>query len=409
MRAEWLCVALAACGGTTWKPPPAEGIASPPGSEAPPPPAASVPPASKRAQSGDRLELGPGNAAMLLGDGRWVVELRPPARRFVTVGVAGKDDGLVRFEVVAQRPFHRLRNETFSDDRRLPIFVSFESPAEPISVRVVIDAKSEVRLVLVSESVDDIAPRLLRDVKAGKAEPRPLVGLPFPIEPRAGYVMEAPHRYGFVRTDVATALRAAFRQTRIRYKRNLLAVGDASQWNGGRPGADLDKARHISHDGGRDVDVALPSREDGASRIVRRCEGVLVENQRLQCAPGTVKGLDAERLAYFLGLLIDGPTPNGRHVPDASKRRPFADVETIFTDQAYIDEIRKALPGLKAKNWIHEEAFGALGEDGLLRPSPWHTDHVHIRFRGENARPAELLRFEPSRSIPGGRTSSSKR
>ncbi len=34
---------------------------------------------------------------------------------------------------------------------------------------------------------------------------------------------------------------------------------------------------------------------------------------------------------------------------------------------------------------MHDEAFGALGEEGLLRASPWHTDHMHIRFKGEVA------------------------
>ncbi len=38
-----------------------------------------------------------------------------------------------------------------------------------------------------------------------------------------------------------------------------------------------------------------------------------------------------------------GPTPGGRYIAQA-KRRPgaVAVVETIFTDQAYIDAIRKA-------------------------------------------------------------------
>jgi hypothetical protein len=197
---------------------------------------------------------------MLLGEGRWVVELTSSPRRFVSVGVSGRQDALARFEVVADRPLHRLRNNTRDDDRRLPTFVSFESPTEPVSLRAIVDARSEVRLMLVSESAEDIAPRSAKDLRFGIAEARPLVGLPFPIEPRAGYTMQTPHRYGFVRTDVATALRGAFRQTRIRFRRNALAVGDASQWNGARPASDLDRPRHISHEGGRDVDVALPTR-----------------------------------------------------------------------------------------------------------------------------------------------------
>jgi hypothetical protein len=261
---------------------------------------------------------------------------------------------------------------------------------------VVVDVADHVRLLLATADRNDIAGRSARDLKLGKVPPRALVGFPFPVVPSAGYVMESPHRYGFVRADVAAAMRAALEQTRIRYRRNLLAIGDCSQWNGARPASDLGKPRHISHEGGRDVDIALPTRDDEPSYLQRRCEGVLVEQTRLECSPGTVRGLDGERLAYFLGLLLDGPTPGGRHVPDPSRRPgPIAEVDTIFTDQAYIDEIRKALDELKRKRWIHDEAFAALGEDGLLRPSPWHVDHVHIRFRGETAAVPELLRFDP--------------
>jgi hypothetical protein len=57
-----------------------------------------------------------------------------------------------------------------------------------------------------------------------------------------------------------------------------------------------------------------------------------------------------------------------------------------LTDEAYIEEIRKAARELRRKNWIHDEGFAALLEDGILRPSPWHTDHVHLRFAGEDGR-----------------------
>jgi hypothetical protein len=162
----------------------------------------------------------------------------------------------------------------------------------------------------------------------------------------------------------------------------------------------MDQPRHISHEGGRDVDIGLPTSDDSAAKLKRRCEGVLVERDRLECAPGTVRDLDAMRLAYLLGLMLDGPTPGGRYVEKASRRPgPIAEVETIFTDQAYIDEIRRVLPQLRAKRWIHEEAFGALGEEGLLRPSPWHTDHVHVRFMGAPGTVQAPLAFGASTKV----------
>jgi hypothetical protein len=96
--------------------------------------------------------------------------------------------------------------------------------------------------------------------------------------------------------------------------------------------------------------------------------------------------VDAYRLAYFLGLLIDGPTPRGIYMPK-NRPGPLAIVQSILTDEAYVDEIRKAAEKLRRRRWIHDEGYGALVEEGLLRPSPWHTDHVHIRFAGEQARP----------------------
>jgi hypothetical protein len=87
-----------------------------------------------------------------------------------------------------------------------------------------------------------------------------------------------------------------------------------------------------------------------------------------------------------LGLLLDGPTPKGIHMPEG-RPGPVAPVLSILTDQAYVDEIRRAAERLRKRRWIHDEGYGALVEEGLLRPSSWHTDHVHIRFAGEPGRP----------------------
>ncbi len=345
---------------------------------------ATAPPLVSPSES--RLDLELARTTLELPAGRWVVRVEAPAKSYVTIGLAGPRDALERFEVLS-RKLTRLQTGTEDDDGRLPAFVSFENQKQK-DILVVVDAKEPVRVLRTAAPL--FAPNAA-DAQANTL--LPLVGLPFPIERRAGYLLQAPHRYQFARADVVSALRTAFLQTSRRFQRNAIAVGDISQWNGIRPATDLGKARHISHQGGRDVDIGLPAQK-GASLLTRRCEGVLVENDELRCGPGTVKGLDGMRLAYFLGLLLDGPTPQGRYVPDKKRRPgPIAVVQTIFTDQAYIDEIRKALPELRSKRWIHDEAYSALAEEGLLRPSPWHVDHVHIRFAGKPAETPPPLAF----------------
>jgi hypothetical protein len=368
----------------------------------PPAPVASAP------RPGERLTLPVDKQVLELGPGRWVVEVAAPGEHFVTVGIAGRADAALAFEVAPPDALHRLRSGALDDDGRLPQFLSFETPAGNHDVLVIVDVAAPVKLIRSAVPIAQVARPSARDLKLGTAAPRPLVGLPFPIEARAGYVMQAPHRYQFVRADIARALRVAFRQTRVRFRRNLIGVWDASQWNGERPTLDMGKARHISHYRGRDVDIALPTRGDGPDTVGKRCRGVLVDERELRCAPGTVDpNFDAERLAYLLGLLIDGPTPGGRHVARADQRAgPTTMIETIYTDQVYIDEIRKALDKLRRKRWIHEEAYGALGEDGLLRASAYHIDHVHIRFAGEPAAVPEVLGFDaeprPNQPAPRG-------
>jgi hypothetical protein len=361
--------------------PPQLGYAEEPRADAPRCETAPAPEAASPCGAGERLTLRGAGDSLRVAAGRWVVFAEVEGPGFVTAGVAGPRDALVDFEV-ASRDAPRLRSGTIDDDRRLPAFVSFAAKKEQRLI-LVVDATEPVRVVLSAA-----------EPRGASHEPPALVGMPFPIEDRAGYSLQAPHRYQFVRADVATALRAAFKQTRVRFKRNAIAIGDISQWNGVRPATDLGRPRHISHEGGRDVDVALPALE-APSRVTARCNGVLVDNEVLKCAPGTVKRFDALRLAYFLGLLLDGPTPQGRFIKDPARRRgPIAVVETIFTDQVYIDEVRRVLPELRDKRWIHDEAYSALAEEGLLRPSAWHVDHVHIRFAGAKGVVPPVLRFD---------------
>jgi len=347
--------------------------------------------------AGTRLTLGSDAPELDLPPGRWAVQIDVPTHSFVSVGLLGPHDAMRHFEVAARGELRRVNASTVhNDDRRLPAFVSFESRSAPEPIMLVADVTAAVRVVRIAASTTRSEPPV---AVLGSAVTHPLlpprapalVGMPFPIEHKAGYALTVPHRYQFVRVDVAEALRSAFHQTRVRYGRNLIAVGDASQWNGDRPRMDVDDPRHISHVGGRDVDIGLAAR-DSSSALRPRCEGVLVEKDALQCVPGTVTDFDAERMAYFLGLLIDGPTPGGRHISDRRRRPgPLVDVETIFTDQAFIDAMREALQVLRRKQWIHEESYGLLQEDGLLRPSPWHTDHVHVRFVGGEGEVSPVL------------------
>ncbi len=336
-----------------------------------------------------RLGLGIEEERIEVPAGRCAVNVALPERRTVTVGVFGPHEALHAFEVVGHGKLRALHSDDAADG--MPRFVSFRTGAEPEPLTVVIDATAPVTLLRVAAEPFERPASIERDARAApppQRSPLPLVGLALPLGARAGYdVVEA--RYGFVRADVAEALRSAFRATKRRFGRNRIWIGDASQWNGARPATDRGRPRHISHHGGRDVDFGLPAR-NGASRLERRCDVVLVDTDRASCAPGTVRGFDAERLAYLLAQLIDGP--EGHDAP--GPRGPLAPLEVVLTDQAYVDALRAALPELRKKQWISEEAYGALGEEGLVRASPWHTDHVHVRFSGEPAVVPAPLNFE---------------
>ncbi len=320
--------------------------------------------------------------------GRWAVLVEAPADSFVSVGLRGASDAVARLALAPSRELRRLRPDAKDEDGRLPRFVSFETPmGNTQEVVVVVETKTPITMLRTS-----VGSRAVMDEKRTQF---PLIGMPSPVESRAGYFLQYPHRYQFVRADVARALRTAFRQVHHRFRGGSFGIGDISQWNGNRPATDVDHARHISHVGGRDADIALPA-EKGLSVIEHRCRGVMVDEKVLRCAPGTVKNVDAKRLAYFLALLVDGPTPGGRYIQDPDLRPgPIAEVEVIFTDEAYIEAVRRELDDLHRKRWIHDEAYGALGEDGFFRPSPWHVDHVHVRFKGASADVPSALRFKP--------------
>jgi hypothetical protein len=364
--------------------------ASIPAPVAPEPPMALAPP---QAELRAGASLAPDRDRIELPAGRSLINVSVPADRFVSIGVLGPTDALLGFDLIGPPAVGAIRSRSSLDeDGLLPRIVSFWTPPSVDLVTVLVDVAAPVSLVRVSAPASPEAPWLaprpagpspkgkprpalpsfpLSSAALKKLPPMPLVGLPIPASRDDGYVLQSPARYQFLRADVAHALLAAFRKVRVRFRRDPIAVADISQWDGLRPATDLGKPRHISHEGGRDVDLALPA-DDGNPSIVRaHCDGVLVEADAQGCAPGTVRGLDALRLAFLLGFLFDMDPP-GR-------------IERVFTDDAFIREIRRAALELRARRWIKDEAFEGLHNDEIMRPSPWHTDHVHIRFTGPAA------------------------
>lgn len=314
---------------------------------------------------------------MALPAGRSLVEVAVEPERHVSIGVVGHAYALLGFDLIGPTALRNVRSRSALDeDGILPRIISFWAPSDVERVEVLVDVAEPATLVRIS-SLPVIEPPALPKGAArrmpGKPAPilppgPPLIGLPAPTSRDDGYLLQSPARYQFVRADVAHALMAAFRKTRVRFRRDPIAVADISQWDGQRPATDLGKPRHISHEGGRDVDIALPASDDGPSTVRPHCEGVLVEADAQGCAPGTVRGLDALRLAFLLGFLFD-MEPEGR-------------IERVFCDDAYIREIRRAAEVLRTRRWIKEAGYEGIHNDAIMRPSPWHVDHIHVRFSG---------------------------
>lgn len=314
-------------------------------------------------------------ASLTVPAGRSLVNVAIDPGRFISIGILGKPTALLGFDIVDPPEMRAVAaHGALDEDGLLPRIVSFRAPSSVIEMTVLIDVAEPVELVRAEADLGVVPPELL----SPKPGPRkkfpllPLIGFPAPSSRDDGYIVQSPSRYQFIRIDVAASLLAALRQTRVRFKRDPIAIADISQWNGQRPATDLGKPRHISHEGGRDIDIALPA-SDGDPSIVRaHCDGVLVEADVQGCAPGTARGFDALRAAYFLGLLFDA-SPPGR-------------IERVFTDDAYVREIRRAAETLRTRRWIKDAGFEGLFDDAVVRPSPWHVDHMHIRFNGTPGR-----------------------
>jgi len=318
-----------------------------------------------------------------LNPGRSVIDVAVPASSLISLGVFGPQQALLGFDVVEVSPatedtaplegaLSPLRaHRPLDEDSLLPRFVSFRSPPVPTSVRVIVDASEPVELRRIATPLSDADP-LPEKGKRYKPYLAPTIGFPAPLTRDEGFFLQSPARYQFARADVIAALLRAFQKTRARFKRDPIAIADISQWDGIRPATDLGRPRHISHEGGRDVDVALAANDEEPSTVRAHCKGVLIEATTQGCGPGTARGFDAQRMAYFLGLLFETSPP----------------VEKIFIDDVYLRELRKAADHLHERRILKDLGFEGLANDTIVRPSPWHTDHLHVRFAGLPGKPA---------------------
>lgn len=305
--------------------------------------------------------------------GRSGVAVEIPAGAFVSIAVLGAPEALLGFDLTGS-PLARIarRASPLDEDGYLPHVVSFRPQEEAEEVFLTIDVVDPVDVALVVSSSDEAFAPSPKALASGADRPRPLVGMPAPRSARDGYMLQVPARYLFARIDVAMALLSAFEKTYRTFKRDPIAISDISQWDGRRPKTDRSMPRHISHVGGADVDIGLPALDTFPSTTRDHCRGVLLDPDHFGCAPGSGKGVDFERLGFFLGTLVD--------------ESPGAIVK-VFMDDVYRRELVRVAPDLRRADLIKDEALAALSEDGVVVASPWHTDHFHVRFRGEQGRP----------------------
>lgn len=384
-----LAVALAApslAGCLAPPPPPRPPVAPPPAASvivAAPEPAPAAPEVTPPVEAVSSEEVGgtvvvidADTAKVAVAAGRSLVDVYVPASSFVSIGVFGAQQALLGFDVLEvaraedaaplDGALTALRaRRPLDEDGLLPRIVSFRSPPEPSVVRVLVDAIEGVELRRAATPLASV----VAIPKKGKPPPLvqvPVIGFPAPVTRDDGFFLQAAARYQFARTDVIAALLEAFRKTRVRFRRDPIAIADISQWDGVRPATDLGRPRHISHEGGRDVDVALAASDEEPSTVRAHCTGVLVEASVQGCGPGTARGFDAQRMAYFLGILFETMPP----------------VEKIFVDDVYLRELRRAAEVLHERRVLKDAGLQGLLDDAIVRVSPWHTDHLHVRFAG---------------------------
>jgi hypothetical protein len=297
------------------------------------------------------LALQEAEVSLVAGYTRVSVEVEPGA--MASVIVFGDKDALEHFAVDGV-----VAHDPLEEDGRLPRVASFLVPEGITSIELSLEVSSPALVTRVLAPVS-------RELPKGESEPL-LIGMPSPARRDDGYLLERPNRYQFARPDVAMALMDAFRDTRLRYRRDPVTVADISQWNGKRPAVDLGAPRHVSHEGGRDVDLGLPA-TDGPSSVRDHCDRDTSKDfTKAVCKKGSVRGLDAGRLAYLLGRLVKK-----------------GNVDKIFLDAELIDPMAKAALALRTQGVLKPDVADKLQpEGGVVRHLAWHTDHVHVRFFG---------------------------
>lgn len=290
------------------------------------------------------------------GYSRVLIEVQPG--QLTSIALFGPRDALLHFDVQGV-----TAHDPLLEDALLPRVASFLVPEGTTRVVLSVEVAEETRLSRIHATPTTSLP-------AEKEQPL-LIGLPSPGKRDDGYLLEQPSRYQFARPDVVRSLRDAFFDTRRRFRRDPIGVADISQWDGRRPALDIGQPHHISHEGGRDVDIALPSTIE-PSLVRDHCtKEIAPDFQSAWCREGTVRELDALRLAFLLGRLVSTHS-----------------VDKIFIDQAFIAPIAEAakrlLNPLSYPDWVVEQM---QPEAGVLRHVAWHTDHVHVRFLGPKAEP----------------------
>lgn len=296
---------------------------------------------------GDRAEVE-------LGPGFTRVDVDAEEGHACTVFVLGPRDALSHFQLHGA-----LAHDAIDEDGMLPKAASFVAGTSPVWLGVEVHEAVRVRKVCASPTTslpteDD---RVL------------MIGMPTPTRRDDGYVLERPNRYQFARPDVVFTLRGAFTAVRTRFRRDPIGIADITQWDGRKPALDVGLPRHISHDGGRDVDIAFPSLDE-PSRMGDHCEKEHnADKTSASCRPGTGKGVDAMRLAHLGALLFQQGV-----------------LDKMFLDREFIPDVGRAAEKQAKWGWISKKAAAALQPDaGILVHVPWHTDHVHLRFLGAKA------------------------
>jgi hypothetical protein len=333
---------------------PAAALANdPPRPQAPlQPPSLSPPPAEPAAHAAPAdLTLERSERLLPAGYSRLLIEVRPGL--LASIAIFGPREALSHFEIEGA-----VAHDPLGEDGMLPRVASFLVPEGTTQITLSIELREEALLARVL-----VAPS--RTLPGADDEP-PLIGMPSPARRDDGYLLERPGRYQFARPDVASALVDAFRDTRRRFRRDPISIADISQWDGRRPALDVGKPRHTSHEGGRDVDIGLPSTLE-PSTLRDHCDKVVsADFSKGWCRAGTAHDLDALRLAFLLGRLVNTRT-----------------VDKIFIDQEFIAPLAEAARRLhnpkSFPSWVVDRL---QPEARVVRHVGWHTDHVHVRFLG---------------------------